>query len=111
MRGVVRPEDCSMIKHSQKLGVRRRSIEVQLGIFLRKHVPGLRRVEGEYDFQDFYDRQTNTTKSEGTSYGYVYVFPPLAECRAAFAKELQSKILWPEGDTWKSRDEDHREPM
>jgi hypothetical protein len=99
------------IKHSQKLGVRRRSIEVQLGIFLRKHVPGLRRVEGEYDFQDFYDRQTNTTKSEGTSYGYVYVFPPLAECRAAFAKELQSKILWPEGDTWKSRDEDHREPM
>ena len=89
------------IKHAQKQGVRRRSIETQLGIFLRKHVPGLRRVEGTYDLRD----RGPYSKAEGTE-GYVYVLPPLAECRAAFAKALQSKIQWPEGDTWKTRDED-----
>ena len=33
------------LDHARKQGVRRRSLEVQVGTFLRKHVPGLRKRE------------------------------------------------------------------
>jgi hypothetical protein len=35
-------------RHAGKVGVKRRAIETQLGMFLSKHVPNLRKVEGQY---------------------------------------------------------------
>jgi hypothetical protein len=82
------PEGCSTcfvssifdlyLNHAQKQGVSRRSLEVQIGIFLRKLVPGLRRRE----------RVTEDSRD------YVYDFPPLATCRKAFAESLQQDIKW-----------------
>jgi hypothetical protein len=82
------PEGCSTcfvssifdlyLNHAQKQGVRRRSLEVQIGIFLHKLVPGLRGRE----------RVTEDSRD------YVYDFPPLATCRKAFAESLQQDIKW-----------------
>jgi hypothetical protein len=74
----------SYLEHAQKQGVRRRSLEVQMGIFLNKHVPGLRRRE----------RVTERLRD------YVYDFPPLATCREAYAESLQQDIKWPEKAGW-----------
>jgi hypothetical protein len=74
----------SYLDHAQKQGVRRRSLEVQMGIFLNKHVPELRRRE----------RVTEGLRD------YVYDFPPLAACRKAYADSLQQDIKWPENASW-----------
>jgi len=76
------------INHASKHGVRRRSIEVVLGTFLKKYVPGLRKIDTTYG------------KGNSTRQGYVYVFPPLAECRAAFSKMLHQDFDWPEKGGW-----------
>jgi hypothetical protein len=77
------------ISHASKQGVRRRALETQIGIFLNKHVPGLRRRE-----------QKVRQNKKLISLGYVYDFPPLAKCREVFAQALQQKIEWPEKSTW-----------
>jgi hypothetical protein len=74
------------IEHAQKHGVRRRSIETQLGIFLKKHVPGL--VRREVKNENRIGRNVTTNRF------YVYDFPSLAKCREAFAKSLQQEIDW-----------------
>ena len=66
------------ITHADKIGVRRRAIETQIGMFLSKHVPGLRKSEGRYEF------------------------PPLAEARAAFAKKLQHTVDWGDENEWRA---------
>ena len=74
------------IEHAQKHGVRRRSIEVQLGIFLKKYLPGLVRREVKHENRLGAKIITNRF--------YVYDFPPLAKCRASFAEALQQEIDW-----------------
>ena len=76
------------IQHAQKQGVRRRSIETNLGIFLTKYVPGLTKNKGYYNRWD--GKEMNAHRS------WVYTFPPLDECRKAFAKAMQQDIPWPE---------------
>jgi hypothetical protein len=82
------------IKHASRRGARRRSIEVQLGMFLRKHVPKLIKSEATY-------KHWTGSEMKDTA-GAVYAFPPLAECRAAFAKTLghDDKIAWVEKSEW-----------
>jgi hypothetical protein len=71
------------VAHTGKTG-RRRSIETALGMFLNKHVPGLKRGN---------DHQ-----------GSYYVFPTLAECRAAFEKKLQQTFNWTGPANWWKRE-------
>ena len=81
------------IKHASRHGARRRSIEVQLGMFLRKHVPDLIKSEGTY-------RHWTGIGMKDTG-GAVYTFPTLTVCRAAFAKTLgHDNIAWPEKSDW-----------
>jgi hypothetical protein len=80
------------ISRATKQGTRRRAIEVQLGVFLRKHVPGLRRTRLTCKRYDGFKMQ------EGQ--WWVYVFPPLKECRAAFATKIGSEIDWGSDDDW-----------
>jgi hypothetical protein len=82
-----RPECCStkklfdaFIDHANQTGIRRRAIETQLGIFLKGHVPGL--------------------KKSPSDFGSIYEFPPLADCRAFFAEILQQDREWDEPDKW-----------
>jgi hypothetical protein len=78
------------INRTMRQGVRRRVIETQIGMFLRKYVPeGLRKPRRTYGFKTV------------DHFGHIYIFPPLSECRRTFAKMMQREIDW--GDA----DEDH----
>ena len=82
------------IKHAQRQGVRRKSIETQLGIFLNKHVPGLRRnLHGQYDIW---------TEASGIKNiaGPTYAFPSLLDCRAAFESAMRQQFVWDEKVDW-----------
>lgn len=82
------------VTHAGKTGERHRSIEVQLGQFLAKIIPG-----GPY-------RAKLTYRERGEDLrGTVYTFPPLSECRAAFEKALQQKYPWSEPHSWLERSE------
>lgn len=59
------------IDHAQKSGVRFRSIETIIGMFLRKAAPGIRKCEGS-----------------------IYEFPPLKKCRRVFEETIQDQISW-----------------
>jgi uncharacterized protein DUF5906 len=80
------------LTHAGKRGVRRRAIETSLGMFLFKHVPGLRKTESTY--------KVWTGASMEEVPGYIYVFPPLDECRENFAKLLNQKPQWGEREAW-----------
>jgi uncharacterized protein DUF5906/bifunctional DNA primase/polymerase-like protein len=84
------------IGHAQKQGVRRRAIETQLGMFLRKYVPRLRR------------RRRIKTDKDGKEIlrEYIYEFPALAKCREDFAAHLQQKIDWPKKEEWTEAETD-----
>jgi hypothetical protein len=65
------------IRHAQQRGVRRRQIETAIGMFLNKFVPGLRK-----------------TRSGSEKPARIYQFPPLVECRAAYAQRLRTEPRW-----------------
>jgi Family of unknown function (DUF5906) len=82
------------VMHASRRGARRRAIETQIGVFLTRFVPGLRKNEGLYrhwDGSQMIDRK-----------GSIYTFPELAECRAAFAKAMQQDFAWNERTTWET---------
>jgi hypothetical protein len=78
------------LQRTTRQGARRKSSQTQLGIFLHKHVPGLRKPKLTYERLD----------NGLVDHGPVYVFPPLKECREAYAKHLQQTVKWddPEAD-------------
>jgi hypothetical protein len=80
------------IARAIRQGARRRSIEVQIGAFLRKYVSDLRRVKATY-------RRWDGLKNVDF-YGWTYTFPPLGECREAFIKKLGHTIDWGEDAEW-----------
>jgi Family of unknown function (DUF5906) len=81
------------IRHAGRHGVRRRAIETQLGIFLSKNVPGLRKTEGHFKVFTKYGSVVDAS-------GPIYEFPPLPECRAAFARTMQQDFNWDERKEW-----------
>jgi hypothetical protein len=85
------------IKHAQASGVRRRSIETMIGTFLRKNVPGLRKKDGWY-------RESPGSLTPCTTYH----FPALADCRAAFTKEMRiADAHWDGPEEWFMPDVQH----
>jgi hypothetical protein len=82
------------VKHAGRHGVRRKSIQTQLGIFLTKHMPGLRRhTRGRYSI---WTRTGGIKETTGTT----YEFPSLKECRMVFANALQQDFSWDEKVSW-----------
>lgn len=85
------------VTHAGKTGARFRSIEVQIGKFLKDLLPGLRKVERRY-------------KEKGREKrGNVYQFPPLAACRREFNRLLQQDWPWEQPDEWVDPDDDSGE--
>jgi hypothetical protein len=80
------------VKHAGMVGVKRRAIETQLGMFLARKVPGLRKVEGQYSA---FSQNKLIFKV-----GRLYQFPPLQECREAFARALQQEFRWDGQRNW-----------
>ena len=75
-----------------KQGARRRSIETQLGTFLNRHVPGLRKIDSSYTLM--------TDLGSADRKGACYVFPTLRECREALAKKMEQEMVWNEQSEW-----------
>lgn len=73
------------LEHSKRIGARRRSIETQIGMFLRKYVPELRRFEQE--------------SASGRNVGY-FEFPSLEECRAALTRLTPGLTDWDAPSEW-----------
>jgi hypothetical protein len=86
------------IKHANKQGVRRRAIETQIGIFLNRHVPGLIKKEGSYAGVGVLINPNVVVPGSKAKVdvfgGTIYTFPPLTDCRAAFAKMMQQDFAW-----------------
>lgn len=65
------------IDHAKSVGVPRRSTEVQMGTYLKRVVPGIRRR-----------RVTLARPDGGTERTYVYELPTLPSCRLAFVEQM-----------------------
>jgi Family of unknown function (DUF5906) len=81
------------VKHASQQGARRRAIETRIGMFLKRHVPGLIK------------REVATTEPSGFNgtkqvMVLVYQFPPLAECRQAFSEKIQQDFAWDNQKDW-----------
>jgi hypothetical protein len=82
------------IRHAGRHGVRRKSIETQLGIFLNKYVPALKRnLQRQYNIW---------TQASGVqpALGPTYEFPSLEACRGAFERLVQQQFSWDEKQDW-----------
>ena len=79
------------ILHTRIQGVRHRSIEVKLGMFLRKQLGA--------ELKD-------TRPVVGTQRFRCYELPPLTDCRRLFAESLGQPIDW-ESEGWESEDWRH----
>ena len=76
------------VQHAQKQGVSHRSIETQIGMFLRKQLgAGLRDIRP-------------TVNKERI---YCYGLPPLKDCRRLFSESLGQPVDWGAED-WASED-------
>jgi hypothetical protein len=81
----------SYVEHAKRRGVSHRSSATKLGQHLMQRVPGLR----------------GSRPGEGKERVRVWTFPPLKECRAAFAKAIRQELTWddPEGE-WEKTNKD-----
>jgi hypothetical protein len=77
------------IRFAQNIGARHRGIETELGIFLKKHIPDLKK------YKRFY-----TDEHDIAHEGMVYQFPPLAQCRESFGKAIRYLGAWEEPTSW-----------
>jgi hypothetical protein len=75
------------INLSDRVGIKRRAIETEVGTKLKKIMPGIGDAKRTPNNGDQYARPVN-----------CYLFPPLAECRAAFADAVNQPIDWPDND-------------
>jgi hypothetical protein len=81
-------------QHAERQGAKRRAIETQVGMFLTKHVPGLRRTPGTYKHWTQSNKMVDTV-------GSIYVFPELAICRERFEKMMQQEDCnWNDQQEW-----------
>jgi hypothetical protein len=81
------------IQHANFQGVRRRAIEVKIGMFLNKYVGTDLKCDQKKKYSIYQRSGRRLTET-----GWVYTFPPLQECRQRFAKEMQQPIAWENAD-------------
>jgi hypothetical protein len=89
------------VQHADLQGVRRRAIEVKIGIFLTRYVgPGLKSDQKKrYSIYHRNGHRLNET-------GWIYTFPSLADCRQRFAQEIQQDLVWEDpGADWVHEEE------
>jgi hypothetical protein len=80
------------VQHANLQGARRRAIEVKIGMFLKRYV-GSDLETKRKDFKIYHRNGRRLIERNG----WVYVFPPLRECRERFAKEMvQDAVVWDE---------------
>jgi hypothetical protein len=77
------------INHASRQGVRRRAIEVTIGIFLKKYVGTELRGDEKLSYTVITPNRGTVTRRD-----YGFRFPPLKECRERFADDLRQSIPW-----------------
>lgn len=73
------------IASAERIGIKRKAAETELGMKLAKLVPGLRS-----------DRVTIYDDVGIARRRHCFILPPLEECREAYAEALQQPVDWPE---------------
>jgi len=81
------------VKHSKNVGIHHRKIQTEVGIFLNKTFPNIRKIKGEY----------TDHKNQTSSKVNFYSFPPLKECRKAFEKLIGAELPWDKEEDWEAR--------
>lgn len=81
------------IRHSKNIGINHRKIQTQVGIFLNKLFPNLKKIRG-----DCMDPEGPTSSKAN-----YYLFPSLKECREAFEKQIGTEIKWDKEEDWGER--------
>ena len=77
----------SLHEKCRSLNASKRSLEVKMGMALRKWAPGIRLVRKRVEDSEMVDRD-----SQGRA--RAYVVPSLQECRGVFEKELGREVEW-----------------
>jgi hypothetical protein len=81
------------LRHARAQGKPRRAIETALGIFLKKHVDGLKKLDKNYLIWN------ENRRTMALERGYIYLFPSLSTCRADFVRVFQQPVVgWDESD-------------
>ncbi len=79
-------------QHARRRGEKARAIATELGMFLNKHAPGLKKRRGAYER---FNQKKGCMESVP---GNLYHFPSLAICRAKFEKNMKQALNWPMAD-------------
>ncbi|MBJ7543303.1 hypothetical protein JDN41_07015 [Rhodomicrobium udaipurense] len=77
-------------------GQKRKKVETELGMRLAKLIPNIER------------RRSSIRTAEGPARPWVYMLPPLEDCRSAFEEGLGQPVPWPpidDDEDWRGRDE------
>ncbi len=84
------------VRHAGRTGIRHRSIEVKLGMFLSTFVG---KIGGDF-------KVTYTVYAPNgdkiTKQGRAYKFPTLAECRKKFEVEINQEVNWGDVTAWQA---------
>lgn len=83
------------ITASDRIGIKRRALETELGIKIKRLAPGLADRKG-------YDPETSLRM-------WNYVLPNLSDARAAFEKAVGQEVNWPADDFSKTGNDGERE--
>jgi hypothetical protein len=76
------------VRHAGRTGVHHRSIQTKVGVFLVDHVPRL--VTDQKVTYTYYTPQNDKVTMQAPA----YKFPPLADCRKAFADKINQDVDW-----------------
>lgn len=81
----------SYVAHAAKTNIKTRAAEIELGLMLRDFVPGISRSRRRFAEPDGFSGMKSVR-------AYVYILPPLPQCRAAWEGRLGTTIDWSEDD-------------
>jgi len=82
------------VQNLKNIGFHHRKIQTQVGMFLNKLFPNMRKPRGDY-----IDPKTSSSKKVN-----YYSFPSLRGCREAFEKLIGSEMNWDKGEDWGERE-------
>jgi hypothetical protein len=79
------------LRSAEKQGVRRRAAETEFGISMGNLVPGLKNTRRTEDVEEIDQQNRSVTVRRQVR---CYVFPSLADCRAAFEAKMHQPMEW-----------------
>ncbi|OAI22894.1 hypothetical protein A1351_20210 [Methylosinus sp. R-45379] len=83
------------LRSTERIGVRRKAAETEFGIRMKRLLPNMARVKSLEEVEAIGEDGRPLVQSKRV---YCWVFPPLAECRAAFEAQIGQSYQWGDDD-------------